>query len=179
MGIGRIRQVLPLLIPVNTRYVNQSDEDQFDGISLIMVLLKQDSLVTPSLRQNEGTCRFNGYVVANQCSFIKTLVSKLLDTSHELLDSLELYRNLQILELLGLHSSEIDKMVNDLLLTALKNDKEYNSSVIGVLLSLHSDSNSMRNFGELVELLSSQMTTYASDIRFLEGLERVLSNLSM
>jgi hypothetical protein len=155
----------------HVRYVNVTDHEMFNDIVLTLISFQQSSLLTPSSDQKDGNGRLNGFRVFKDSIFVKTLMTSLRDTDSENADSPKTWLNFQILELLGLHTSLGNAFIDELLLKILRNSNEGNANIIGILLSLCSVST---NTDEIFELLAPQAEQYASNIVFLEGLEKLV-----
>ena len=153
------------------RYVNVADEEMFHDIVLTLISFQQSSLLTPSSDRKDGNGRLNRFSVLKDSIFVKTLMTSLRDTDPENADSPKTWFNFQILELLGLHTSLGNVFIDELLLKILRNSNEGNPNIIGILLSLCSVS---ANTDEIFELLAPQAERYASNIVFLEGLEKLV-----
>jgi hypothetical protein len=164
---------------VNIRYINSAQEGMFDNIALTLVAMLPSLLIVPTTGNHERKGRINGYVVAKTSSFMKALMARISNQKiRSTADSLEMWLNLKVVEILGLGSSELEKLATDLLSQAIKDSDNPNASIIGVLLSIISNQDPPTDLNDLLELISSRFEHLASDIGFLEGLEKVLLNKS-
>ena len=160
----------------NFRYVNSSDEAQFDELALTIISLQQASLLTVGTK-SDGIPRLNGYLVAKESIFIKVLESRLL--GNDLTDSRKLWLNLRVILVLGLRTHELAKVLTDVLVSTFTGKTGYNASIAGTLLSIGLNDNSLiETISELIKLNSSHIKSYLSDVTYLEGLEKFLSNSS-
>lgn len=156
----------------NIRHVNSSDEAQFDEVALTIISLQQASLLTPSSK-SDGIPRLNGYLVAKESKFIKHLESRLLDNNFQ--DLRELWRNLQLVKVLELRSDNLAKAQDRFFVESLTLESDYRTSLVGTLLSLVPDEkSSVAYFDALMNLNSSQIELYVSDVTFLEGAEALI-----
>jgi hypothetical protein len=161
----------------------------FETVASTMVALKaQGLLVASSIRHDDGNGRINGHVIRKQSRFMETLVFKARESrisdakdSH----SFDLWRDLQILDLLGVHQPELDEKINLLLLHTIKNQDEAGCGpVFGLLLSLGSEAvlrgDRDVHAMEIVESLWSRedLNIMVTEIRVLEGLEKLLLKTS-
>ena len=147
-----------------------------------MISLKQQGLFIPSVKDNkDGNGRINGRVAKEDSEFVRTLVARLVDSSSGPMDkdaALQLWRDLQILEIIGVHSITLDKATSALLLQTLRDQEVPIPGLIGVLLAVKNDREWSDDSSELLRLISSQIKGLTSDVEFLGGLERFLSQLS-
>lgn len=145
-----------------------------------MISLKQQSLLVPSdTIDKDGKGRLQGRVLKENSDFVKILLARILESPNISVDQevgLELWRSLQILDLIGLHSTAVDKATRALLLESLRSDNPV-ASLVGVLLSIRSNRESNDGTTEVIHLISSQIKGLSSDIEFLGGLEKFLSHL--
>lgn len=161
---------------LNFRYVNSSDEAQFDELALTILSLQQASLLAVGTK-SDGIPRLNGYLVAKESIFIKILESRLL--SNDFTDPRKLWLNLRLMLVLGLGTHELVNVVTDLLVSNFTVKSGYNASIAGTLLSIGLNDNSLNEtISELIKLNSLHVDSYVSDITYLEGLEKFLSNSS-
>lgn len=156
-----------------------ASEEMFNEIALTIVALQQSSLLAPTPNDPDGNGRLNGYILSKQSTFIKTLTHRLLRpglTPRENVNTLDGWLILQVLEILEIQSPDIQNFV-DLLLRSIKDDEVYQPSTIGTLLSIHANGNLSANIDAIFEILTSHLGDVTSDIKFLEGLERLLAKL--
>jgi hypothetical protein len=92
--------------------------------------------------------------------------------------ALQLWRDLKILEIIGVHSIALDKATSTILFQALQDQGVPIPGLIGVLLAVKNDREWSDDSSELLGLISSQIKGLTSDVEFLGGLERFLSQLS-
>lgn len=163
------------------RYVNQVNQEEFDDIALTMITLKQKGVLTPAtVKSKDENGRLNGRLIKAQSPFIKTLCVNLshetavpADTTQEL----ALWRDLQLLELVGVRSESLGRHLNNLLLAILKTGNPL-PSITGLLLSVVAEDESPDSMDQILELLSSQLESLCSAIAFLDGLENFIPKLS-
>lgn len=144
-----------------------------------MISLKQQGLLIPSAATDkDGNGRLNGRVLTENSDFVRTLMSLILE-SNSVHDGpvVELWRILQILEITGVRSKALDKATRALLLQNLQRDEVPVPSILGVLLSIRRNEEEADGTSEVLHLISSQITGLISDVEFLSGLERFLSQL--
>jgi hypothetical protein len=144
-----------------------------------MISLKQQGLLIPSVSTDKnGNGRLNGRVLTENSDFVRTLMSLILE-SNSVDDGpvVELWRSLQILEITGVRSKALDKATTALLLQNLQRDEVPVPSILGVLLSIRRNEEETDGTSEVLHLISSQITGLLSDVGFLSGLERFLSQL--
>jgi hypothetical protein len=147
-----------------------------------MISLKQQGLLIPSVKNDkDGNGRINGRVVKEDSEFVRTLVARLFDSSSGPMGkdaALQLWCDLKILEIIGVHSIALDKATSTLLFQALQDQGVPTPGLIGVLLAVKNDREWSDDSSELLRLISSQIKGLTSDVEFLGGLEIFLSQLS-
>jgi hypothetical protein len=127
--------------------------------------------------KSDGIPRLNGYLVAKESIFIKVLESRLV--GNDFTDPRKLWLNLRLVLVLGLRTHELAKVSNDVLVSTFAVKTGYNASIAGTLLSIGlNDNNLNETISELIKLDSLHVDSYVSDITYLEGLEKFLSNSS-
>ena len=127
--------------------------------------------------KSDGIPRLNGYLVAKESLFIKILESRLL--GNDFTDPRKRWLNLRLVLVLGLRTHELAKVLNDMLVSSFAVKTGYNASIAGTLLSIGLNENRLNEtISELIKLNSLHVDSYVSDITYLEGLERCLSNSS-
>jgi len=115
--------------------------------------------------------------VAKESIFIKTLESRLLSNNSK--DPRKLWLNLRLILVLGLRIHGLAKVLTGMLGSVFTVETGYNASIAGTLLSLGLDDSSFDEIiSELIKLNSSHVESYLSDVTYLEGLEKFLSNSS-
>ena len=163
------------------RYVNQATKEEFDDIALTMITLKQKGLLTPATaKSKDENGRLNGHLIKAQSPFMTTLCVNLshetavpADTAQEL----ALWRDLQLLELMGVRSESLRGHLNNLLLAILKTGNPL-PNITGLLLSVVAEDESPDSMDQILELLYPQMESLCSAIAFLDGLENFIPKLS-
>ena len=127
--------------------------------------------------KSDGIPRLNGYLVAKESIFIKILESRLL--GNDSTDPRKLWLNLRLILVLGLRTQELGKVLTDVLASTFAVKSRYNASIAGTLLSIGlNDKSLIETTSELIKLNSLHVDSYVSDITYLEGLEKFLSNSS-
>jgi hypothetical protein len=188
MDGGRICQVYTTLVVLTVRYVNQCSTNTFETVASTMVALKEQRLLVPSSTgHDDGNGRINGHVIRKQSEFMETLVFKVSEariSDAKDLQLVNLWRELQILDLLGVHQPQLDDKINLLLRHTVKNQGEENCGpVFGLLLSLGSGAVPKKDQDvhamEIVESFwSRDLHSIVTEIRVLEGLEKLLLKTS-
>ena len=156
------------------KYVNQATEKDFEGIALTIVALKQQGLLHPRHSLGDVNGRLNG-TISKKSKFARWLQSRL-GPEHGG-DSLTVWRDLQVVEILGLWSPEIKRWINDTLLEVSSANSGSRVNVVGSSLSLLAYHESLE-LEEIISSLMSQLERLRTDLGFLEGLEKLLKNNS-
>ena len=150
----------------------------FEDIALTIIAFDQNSLLTSTAStQKDSAARLNGYAISSQSQFIQTLISKLLQPSPELVNTVFPWLTLRTLEELNFQSPEIESFIEGLI-QSLIHDKIYEPCIIGVLLLIYANGSQFTNVEEIIEILASYPRRLTSDIGVLEGLERLLQRMS-
>lgn len=177
--VGRLNETVfkSIVLEEFVKYINHADEDVFDEISMTVLSLKQQGLLVPATTVGDnGNGRLNSFTVSKKSKFIQKLLKQMISLSIKSNDgkNLLLWRDLQVLEVLGVWTPEVGRELQQFLQTLLLQSPDIDRTLVGSALSVLASNEGPQTFQEITDLILPKINVLRGDVGFLEGLERIL-----
>ena len=171
--VGRLNEAAfqTFVLEEYAKYISHTEEEEFQGIMLAIIALRQKGLLQAPEAKGDGDGRLNNHIVSKKSKFIHWLQSRLSEEIQG--NSLLLWRDLQVLEILGLRVPEMRKVISELLQSACSSDDISKPGIIGAAVSLLANEGSS-SITEILHPIKGQLDDLQADLGFLEGLEMLI-----
>lgn len=177
--VGRLNETVfkSIVLEEFVKYINHADEDVFDEISTTVLALKQQGLLVPATTVGDnGNGRLNSFAVSKKSKFIQKLQKQIISLSIKSNDgeNLLLWRDLQVLEVLGVWTPEVGRNLQQFLQTLLLQSRDIDRTLVGSALSVLASNDGPQTFQEIADLVLPKINILRGDVGFLEGFEKFL-----